>query len=185
MNTREKSQILFYNKPAGDWNEALPVGNGRLGAMVYGKTDVERIQINEDTIWSGGPHNYANELQAPLTKNNIDDCLVELKASKFAWGDMKVSFWNDTCIHFVERSTGGMIIAYDVGSIFIMRPTEFIVKISNSIMKMDSTGFTIGADKIRMQSSDVGLGENPVNYIVVTSGAAGGENSTVSETVRA
>lgn len=56
---------------------ALPVGNGRLGAMVYGKTDVERIQINEDTIWSGGPHNYANELQAPLTKNNIDDSLKD------------------------------------------------------------------------------------------------------------
>lgn len=118
-------------------------------------------------------------------KNYIDNCLVDLKASKFAWGDMKVSFWNDTCIHFIERSTGGMIVAYDVGSIFIMRPTEFIVKISNTVLKMDSTGFTVGADKIRMQSEDVGLGENPVNYVVVTSGSSGGENATVSETVRA
>lgn len=118
-------------------------------------------------------------------KEKIDNCLISLKASTFSWGDMKVSFWNDSCIHFVERSTGGFIIAYNVGSIFIMRPTEFIVKIANSSIKMNSTGFTVGADSIRIQSDDVGLGQNPVNYIVVTSGAAGGENACVSESVRA
>ena len=59
---------------------ALPVGNGRLGAMVYGKTDIERIQINEETIWTGGPHNYANELKEPLTKDNIDDSLKDFMA---------------------------------------------------------------------------------------------------------
>lgn len=37
------------------WTEALPVGNGRLGAMVYGCTDIEEIQLNEDTVWTGGP----------------------------------------------------------------------------------------------------------------------------------
>lgn len=52
MNTREKSQILFYNKPAGDWNEALPVGNGRLGAMVFGGIAYETLQLNEDSIWN-------------------------------------------------------------------------------------------------------------------------------------
>jgi len=47
---------LWYKHPAAKWTEALPVGNGRLGAMVFGKTDVERIQFNEDTYWSGGPY---------------------------------------------------------------------------------------------------------------------------------
>jgi len=44
---------LWYDKPAADWNEALPLGNGRLGAMVFGGTGRERLQLNEETIWSG------------------------------------------------------------------------------------------------------------------------------------
>ena len=48
--------ILWYTHPADKWENALPVGNGRLGAMVFGKTDEERIQFNEETYWSGGPY---------------------------------------------------------------------------------------------------------------------------------
>ena len=47
---------LDYDSPAGTWNEALPIGNGRLGAMVYGAPGMERIQLNEDTLWAGGPN---------------------------------------------------------------------------------------------------------------------------------
>jgi hypothetical protein len=47
---------LWYAQPAAKWENALPVGNGRLGAMVFGKTDEEEIQLNEETYWSGGPY---------------------------------------------------------------------------------------------------------------------------------
>lgn len=47
---------LWYRQPAKEWREALPVGNGRLGAMVFGKVGEERIQLNEETIWTGGPY---------------------------------------------------------------------------------------------------------------------------------
>ena len=47
---------LWYSKPAAHWLEALPIGNSHLGAMVYGGTDVEEIQLNEETFWSGSPH---------------------------------------------------------------------------------------------------------------------------------
>jgi len=47
---------LWYTAPADTWDTALPVGNGRLGAMVFGMTGRERIQFNEDTFWSGGPY---------------------------------------------------------------------------------------------------------------------------------
>lgn len=47
---------LWYDKPAGQWVEALPVGNGRLGAMVYGRVAQERLQLNEDTLFAGGPN---------------------------------------------------------------------------------------------------------------------------------
>ncbi|MEO1011558.1 MAG: glycoside hydrolase family 95 protein [Bacteroidota bacterium] len=50
---------LFYDEPAEEWTEALPLGNGRLGAMVYGKVVQEHIQFNEETLWTGKPRSYA------------------------------------------------------------------------------------------------------------------------------
>lgn len=51
---------LWYEKPAATWVEALPIGNGRLGAMVFGDPLRERLALNEDTLWSGGPRNWNN-----------------------------------------------------------------------------------------------------------------------------
>jgi alpha-L-fucosidase 2 len=56
INQKEAATVLWYAEPAAKWAEALPVGNGRLGAMVFGFTDTERIQLNEQTIWTGGPY---------------------------------------------------------------------------------------------------------------------------------
>ncbi len=52
----DPATLLWYNTAAKKWDEALPVGNGRLGAMVFGKNGEERIQLNEETYWSGGPY---------------------------------------------------------------------------------------------------------------------------------
>ncbi|WP_246147866.1 glycosyl hydrolase family 95 catalytic domain-containing protein [Nonomuraea turkmeniaca] len=52
---------LWYDEAAGtDWLRALPIGNGRLGAMVFGNVDTERLQLNEDTVWAGGPYDQSN-----------------------------------------------------------------------------------------------------------------------------
>jgi len=55
--TSAQQHKLWYSKPATQWLEALPIGNSHLGAMVYGGTDTEEIQLNEETFWSGSPHN--------------------------------------------------------------------------------------------------------------------------------
>src|SRR5262245_21534083 len=55
------SLSLWYDRPAHEWVEALPVGNGRLGAMVFGGTANERIQFNEATVWDGEPHDYNHD----------------------------------------------------------------------------------------------------------------------------
>jgi len=52
---------LWYRQPAEKWTEALPIGNGRLGAMVFGTVQTERVQFNDDTLWTGGPHEYQHE----------------------------------------------------------------------------------------------------------------------------
>lgn len=59
-NSYAQSLTLWYDKPAVAWEEALPVGNGRLGAMVFGGTSVEHFQLNEDSFWAGSPHDNNN-----------------------------------------------------------------------------------------------------------------------------
>jgi len=51
---------IWFNKPADNWNEALPIGNGRLGGMVFGGVEKDRIEINEESVWTGGPRWDAN-----------------------------------------------------------------------------------------------------------------------------
>ena len=67
---------LWYQQPARNWNEALPVGNGRLGAMVFGRVEEELIQLNEETLWSGGPTNTNSN---PLAK----DVLPKIREALF------------------------------------------------------------------------------------------------------
>jgi len=63
FSQKQQDLKLWYNKPAGDvWENALPVGNGFLGAMVYGNVDTETIQLNEYTVWSGSPNINDNPL---------------------------------------------------------------------------------------------------------------------------
>jgi alpha-L-fucosidase 2 len=69
---------LWYRQPAKDWNEALPIGNGRLAAMVFGGTASERIQLNEDTIWAGEKRDRNN----PAARANLAEIRRLLFAGK-------------------------------------------------------------------------------------------------------
>ena len=61
---------LWYNKPAGEiWENALPVGNGAMGAMIYGNVATETIQLNEHSLWSGSPNRNDN----PLALDSLND----------------------------------------------------------------------------------------------------------------
>ena len=57
----EAALCLWYRQPAQQWEEALPLGNGSMGAMVYGGVPSEHIQFNEHTVWTGQPHSYAHD----------------------------------------------------------------------------------------------------------------------------
>lgn len=67
---------LWYRQPAAQWVEALPIGNGRLGAMIFGGVANERLQLNEDSLWAGGPYNPDNP--------DAHDALPEVRRLLFA-----------------------------------------------------------------------------------------------------
>lgn len=79
VDAQTKSTI-WYKQPARSWNEALPIGNGKLGAMIFGEPDNELIQLNEQTLWSGGPAklnpnpesvNFLQPLREALAKEDL------------------------------------------------------------------------------------------------------------------
>ncbi len=69
---------LWYKQPAVEWEEALPIGNGRLGAMIFGEPLREHLQLNEDTIWTGKPNDYARK-GAHRYFNKIRELIAEGK----------------------------------------------------------------------------------------------------------
>ncbi|MCL4692284.1 MAG: glycoside hydrolase N-terminal domain-containing protein [Candidatus Hydrogenedentes bacterium] len=76
--SENRSDSLWYAQPAAVWTEALPVGNGRLGAMVFGGVARERIQLNEDSLWSGGPQ-FADNPDALKHLDAVRELLLEGK----------------------------------------------------------------------------------------------------------
>ena len=112
---------LWYEQPAANWMQALPVGNGRLGAMIFGGTNHERIQLNEDSMWSGGP-DWGNskgsktdlEEIRKLLKNGdahkVDELIVErfsyksVVRSHQTMGDLYIDFLEDRTIENYTRT---------------------------------------------------------------------------------
>src|SRR5579871_3533822 len=76
----QTSVLLWYRQPAEKWVEAIPIGNGRLGAMVFGRIADERIQLNEDTVWSGERRDRTN----PAARQAVPEIRRLLFAGKVA-----------------------------------------------------------------------------------------------------
>ena len=105
-NTALKS---WYNKPSGMvWENALPIGNGRLGGMIYGNVDTETIQLNEHTLWSGGPNRNDNPLAL--------DSLAEIRKLFF----QSSLFTEFKCPSYFSLSNLKSTLKFSVSQIFIV-----------------------------------------------------------------
>ena len=106
---------IWYRQPAANWNEALPIGNGRLGAMIFGKADRERIQLNEDSVWYGGPMNRIN----PDARAHLDEVrrlILEGKLKEaHRLAAMSLSGVPETMRHYVPL--GDLWLQFDHGDI--------------------------------------------------------------------
>ncbi|MBN2310668.1 MAG: glycoside hydrolase N-terminal domain-containing protein [Candidatus Hydrogenedentes bacterium] len=102
------AQCLWYDEPAGAWTEALPVGNGRLGAMVFGGVEEDRLQLNEDTLYSGEPL----PLGVPDIKATFDEVVALLRAGKYREADeFATKHWLGRC-NQLYQPMGDLRIAF-------------------------------------------------------------------------
>lgn len=145
----------------------------------------------DDTFTTTTKGNTTINLSLPTDlKESVKNTCLALKGETLDFTDLKVTHWNDTSIHFVERNSGGFIIAYSTGSILIMRPTEFFVHIgpgkvdSGSSFKLDLNGVSFAGSSIKLESEQIGLGKSPSGKVLVTNGASA-EAATTSKYVEA
>ncbi|MEO3889511.1 glycoside hydrolase family 95 protein [Nonomuraea sp. B5E05] len=126
---------LWYDESAGtDWLRALPIGNGRLGAMVFGNVDAERLQLNEDTVWAGGPYDQSNprgaaalgrirhlvfQNQWSQAQTMIDQNMRGTPAGQLAYqlvGDLRLSFGDAAGVaeynRYLDLTTATTAVSY-------------------------------------------------------------------------
>jgi len=144
MASMEKKHRLWYSKPASEWNEALPIGNGRLGAMVFGGTAEEKLQLNEDSVWYGGPRDRNNEDALPhlpeirtlILEGRLREAeelaamtmagLPEAQRHYLPLGDLLISFGHHTLpeeeyIRELDLECGVSRVSYRIGEVRFTR----------------------------------------------------------------
>lgn len=173
-NTQAQQQKLWYKKPAATWTEALPIGNGRLGAMVFGNVSEELIQLNESTLWSGGPvktnvnpdaPKYLPKIREALSVGNYDSAIALTKKmqglfteSYMPLGDLIIkqnfkdtapsTYYRDLNINDAISTTKFTIDGTDfTREIFSSAPDQVIV-IRLTANKTGALNFTVSAKSI-------------------------------------
>jgi alpha-L-fucosidase 2 len=102
---------LWYTKPAADWeSEALPIGNGFLGGMVYGGTHKDRIQLNEHTLWSGGPGKNADYSRDIFNNASKEEARAALRSLQDTLQEDMIRFSKNGKAH---RDRSGKIVTHD------------------------------------------------------------------------
>lgn len=152
-SVRAQKHILWYDRPAQTWTEALPIGNGRLGGMVFGAPATDRIQLNEETIWSGRPNSNDN----PDALEWIPKIQQLVKEGKYKEAEAAAN------AHVMPKTNSGM--AYQTfGDIYLSVPnvqeyTDYYRELSldsaRAIVRYKSNGVTYTREYISSLSDNV------------------------------
>ena len=164
---------LWYRQPAAKWTEALPIGNGRMGAMIFGGTTNERIQFNEDTLWRGKPHDYVRagageqlgeirrllgegktkEASALAKEKFLSDPVRQLPYQPF--GDLRLTFpGHENATNYrreLDLDTAMAHVSYKVGDVEFFRSAwashpDRAITLQIMAMKPGQISFTVKMD---------------------------------------
>jgi len=146
---------LWYQEPASKWVEALPVGNGRLGAMVFGGVVEERLQLNEDTLWAGGPYDPVN----PDAKDALPEARQLIFAGKYSEASRLIG----------ERIMAKPLrqMPYEtVGELLLTLPEPAVVQDYRRDLNLDTAVVTVSytADGVKYKRE---IFSSPVDQVIV------------------
>ena len=114
-------------------------------------------------------------IPSDLTKV-IKESIATLRGEQYSFKNLKVTFWNNDSIHFIERSTGGSIIAFRNGTLYIARPDEFAIVMGETKFTMSKQkGISLSGTSIKLGSNDVFIGNKADGKILVTTGVTGND----------
>lgn len=174
------ASVLWYRQPAAKWNEALPVGSGRLGAMVFGGIETERIQFNEDTLWRGHPRDYVRagsaeavpEVRRLLAEGKVEEAQNLARAKMLSnpvrqmpyqpFGDIRLRFpGHEKASNYrreLDLDTAVAATRYEVEGIAYSREVlasypDNVVAVRLTASQPGKLAFTVGLDSPHKQSS--------------------------------
>ena len=165
------TNLLWYKQGARSWNEALPIGNGRLGAMVYGRAEKDKISLNEDSLWSGYPSYYSNPEAANYFKlarelvmqgKNAEAQRTVEQHCEGLWtqvylplGDinMEMNHLDDITVFSrgLDISTGVSFVEYECGGTRFKR--EYFVSAPDDVVVVHLTASRLGSLNFRVNLS--------------------------------
>jgi alpha-L-fucosidase 2 len=198
IESTAQTNKLFYDEPAQEWTDALPIGNGRLGAMIYGGVQQEHIQFNEETLWTGEPHDYAHkgaskylsEIRELLTEgkqieaqNLASDEFMSVPLHQKAYqpfGDLYIDFEGQDNFTDYTRTLNIdeaiSTVSYKVGKttfsreMFASHPDQvFVVNLSAD--KKEALNFTLSFDALHAQKTISAKGNSMTLKVQVKDGA--------------
>ena len=139
-------QRLWYRQPASVWTEALPVGNGRLGAMVFGGAAVETLQLNEDTLWTGGPYDPTN----PQARAALPEVRRLIFAGKFAQAEALANarLMGTPKTQMAYQSVGDLILTLGDGT--TAQPVDYVRELDLDAA-VATTRFTLNGVRYRRE----------------------------------
>ena len=122
MTSQAQNHRLWYNHPATHWLQALPVGNSQLGAMIYGGVATEEIQLNEETFWSGSPHNN-NSPEAKAHLQEVRELIFQGREQEAHAIIDKYFFKGPHGMRFLPM--GSVKLSFDYGISEPLQPTNY------------------------------------------------------------
>ena len=190
---------LWYRQPANVWTEALPIGNGRLGAMIFGGVNREHLQLNENTLWAGAPYDpdNTNALAAlPEVRQLVFagkyDAAAKLIGEKMmavplhqmpyeTLGDLFLDFPTNTAVKDYQRNlnldTATACVTYTANGVHFKRQmfasaVDQVIVIRLTASQPRQIAFRVGMTT--PQSASVQIGKNNTLFLIGTNGAARG-----------
>jgi len=117
--------------------------------------------------------------------DKISQASAEVDGLYLNMDNVKVTYWDDNSVHYIERDTGSSIIAFRSGSLYIFRQNEFLIKVGKNVIKVDSNTISLSGSSIKLQSDYVGLGNGTCNGNVLVTKGVSAEGAYVAESVHA